>query len=53
MNKPPIGIMPRYILEERRLFDIIAAVERYIDDKQPIPIEWIEEYNDLIARVKE
>lgn len=46
-NKPPIGIEPRWVHSTDRLNDIIAAIYRYIDSGLEIPLDWIEEYNDL------
>ena len=43
--KPPIGLTPRYIFEERRMQEIIDAIERYRKAKKPIPSKWIYEYN--------
>ncbi len=47
-KKAPIGIMPEYLWNEKRLFDIICAINRYLEAKKEIPTEWIEEYNRLI-----
>jgi hypothetical protein len=44
--------MPRYIHDERRLREIQAAVARAYDAETRIPVEWIEEYNELIAARK-
>lgn len=51
--KPPLGLTPRGIIEERRLFDIIRAIHRYTEACYPIPIDWIEEYNSLIKSRKD
>lgn len=48
MNRPPIGIPPRYIWRSRRLREITEAISRYTEALAKIPIEWIQEYNDLI-----
>lgn len=45
--KPPLGLKPRYIHDEQRVDDICRAMIRYMNNKQPIPIEWLEEYNEL------
>jgi hypothetical protein len=50
--KPPLGIMPRYIHDEQRLNDLCLAINRYITGNKAIPIEWIEEYNELVKRLK-
>lgn len=49
-ERPPIGIMPRYIWEEKRIDDIREAINRYSEKALPIPSQWIEEYNDLVKR---
>lgn len=46
-NKPPIGIEPRWSHSCTRLDSIVKAVRRYIDAGLEIPVEWIEEYNEL------
>ena len=43
--------MPKNILNNIRLVDIHDAVNRYFFDKKEIPIEWIEEYNELVKKV--
>lgn len=51
-KKPPMGIMPKWRHDEMRLGSIIGAIERYIDAKCQVPLEWIEEYNQLVKEVK-
>lgn len=50
-KKPPLGIMPRHTWETKRLLEIIRAIERYVAENVSIPNEWIEEYNELTARL--
>jgi len=50
-QKPPLGIMPRYIWDESRLIQLEQAIERRIWKVNTIPIEWIEERNELIERL--
>jgi hypothetical protein len=45
--KPPIGLMPKQLWVENRLREIAAAIQRYLDEKFEIPVEWVEEYNEL------
>lgn len=45
---PPLGLMPRYIHDEKRITAIKAAIERYSEAHKAIPIEWITEYNELV-----
>jgi hypothetical protein len=46
-RKPPIGIMPKYIHDYRRHRELKEAITRFIDADLPVPVEWIEEYNNL------
>lgn len=52
MKKPPIGIMPKNVWESIRYNDLIAAIKRYLDANLPMPIEWLNEYNDFSNRLK-
>ena len=45
--KPPIGLKPRWLHETNRIQDIIDAIKRYSEAKEPIPIEWVDELNEL------
>ncbi|MGE7091671.1 hypothetical protein ACQKII_09510 [Lysinibacillus sp. NPDC048646] len=47
-NKPALGLTPRFIWLEERLNQIEKATNRYFDNKEYIPIEWIEEYNLIV-----
>jgi len=46
-DRPPLGIMPRYIHLELRRKDIIAAIRRYLDAEIKVPAEWVEEVNEI------
>ena len=48
-KKPPLGIMPRELWEERRIREILAAMKRYEKENVPIPQEWARELRDLIT----
>lgn len=48
---PPLGIMPRQIWESRRVMDILKAMDRYVEANTPIPLNWVEEYNELIKKL--
>jgi len=52
-KKPPLGLTPRFIRDEQRLNEILAAIERYAAEKTPIPLEWVEEYNEICIRLQE
>lgn len=46
--KPPLGLKPKFVNRLERLNEIRGAIVRYYDAEMQIPIEWIEEYNELI-----
>jgi hypothetical protein len=46
--KPPLGLMPKKHWIDRRISDINSAINRYMECGKEVPIEWIEEYNELI-----
>ena len=52
IDKPPLGLIPRKTyweeLNYHRRQDIIAAMHRYMEAKQPIPVEWCKELIDLV-----
>lgn len=39
LQKPPIGITPRWLLDEEREIEIRRAITRYTDAGYPVPIE--------------
>ena len=49
--KPPLGIIPKKIWKEQRLGDLRDAIDRYLEANQRVPVEWIEEYNELLVDV--
>lgn len=48
--KPPIGIRPRWIIDEKRTREIEAGVKRYLEADFPIPDEWLDELYELRMR---
>lgn len=52
LKRPPLGLMPRVIWEEQRMNQIKAAIDRYGDAEMIIPIEWVDEWNELSKKVK-
>ena len=50
--KPPIGLRPKRVSDKERLNEVRGAIVRYYDAELKIPIEWIEEYNELIDSTK-
>lgn len=49
---PPFGLKPKYIHDEHRAIDISKAIVRYLNNRLPIPIEWVQEYNELRTKEK-
>lgn len=53
--KPPLGVTPKPLLDvidaTRRLHDLRRALAQYIAEHQTISLEWVQEYNDLTARL--
>ncbi len=49
-SKPPLGIEPRELHDEARQHELISAIYRYINANKEIPIQWIEEYNNICTR---
>ena len=51
-KKPPLGLKPRKIyweeLNYHRRQDIIAAMQRRMEAKMDIPVEWCQELIDLV-----
>ena len=56
-KKPPIGLMPRDIHDRNtkieRFNQVCGAITRYYQEGLKIPIDWIEEYNELVDDVKD
>ena len=50
LRNPPLGLKPRFLVNEKRLYEVREAIVRYYNAEWQIPIEWIEEYNDLIEK---
>jgi hypothetical protein len=46
----PEGITPRHFLLEARMQEIAGGIARYAAVYEPIPPEWVEEYNELAER---
>ena len=52
IKRPPLGLVPKFIIDEKRLNEIKKAIDRYMDENYKIPLKWIEEYNELCDRIK-
>lgn len=49
--KPPLGIEPKDIWIKKRFQDLKDAISRYNNASLEIPMEWIDEYNELLKIV--
>lgn len=49
-KKTQLGIEPKWIWEEKRLEDLKKTIEIYYKNGLVIPLEWIEEYNNLLIK---
>ena len=47
LQKPPIGLKPRWIHDSERAKEILDAMARYTDANMSIPKKWIDELRDL------
>lgn len=43
----PVGITPKHIWVQLRIQEIREAIERYHEEKLPIPVEWSAELQEL------
>jgi hypothetical protein len=46
--RPPLGLVPKWVRQKERYYEVCGAIARYYDAGKKIPIEWIEEYNELV-----
>ncbi len=50
--KPPLGITPRFINDEKRHDEISLAITRYVSANKEFPAEWRDEYNEIFERLR-
>ena len=50
INRPPPGLVPKPIHEQTRFEEVCAAILRYCYAGKKIPINWFEEYNELVEK---
>jgi hypothetical protein len=51
-KKPPLGLRPKFVVDELRVREIKEAIVRYLDGFEEIPHKWIREYNNRIQSIK-
>ena len=49
-ERPPLGLLSKSIHKEKRFYDVCAAISRYYNVGWEIPIEWVEEHNELVTK---
>lgn len=49
-KKPPLGLVPRKIWDEKRAEEIKAAIDRYTKAGIDIPNAWVDEYFEIEER---
>lgn len=47
-EKPPIGLIPKYVRDKERMIEIIDACMRYTSANKTVPLKWLEELYQLI-----
>jgi hypothetical protein len=50
-SKPPLGVKPRYIIEQDRVSELESAFLRFSKANKGIPPEWVLEYMELAPKV--
>lgn len=50
VTKPALGVMTRELWNRQRQKDLEDAMARYLEAGMKIPVEWIEEYNEINDR---
>lgn len=51
VEKPTLGIKPRYLWDEERGADLARAIARYLDQGSHVPDEWMAELTDVVQRL--
>ena len=50
--QPPLGLIPKWVRQRQRYFEICEAISRYYNAGLEIPIKWVEEHNEIIKSLK-
>lgn len=46
IQKPPLGIEPKWLHDYKRANEILDAIERYSDSNIPVPKAWVIEFKE-------
>lgn len=52
IEKPPVGVKPKWMLDEERIYELFDAIMRYKKSGAAIPFEWIDELTNLLLDLK-
>jgi len=56
-KRPPLGLIPKEIYNKNnkvtRFNEVCGAISRYYNEGLQIPINWVEEYNELVDNIKQ
>ena len=44
---PPLGLTPKWVRDLQRAFEILEAMQRYVEVRKPIPQAWIDELAEV------
>jgi len=47
LEKPPIGLTPKWLRDEQRAAEILAAMGRYVEAGKRIPHAWLKELAEV------
>jgi len=51
-QEKPHGLIPKWLIRDNRIEDILSAIGRNTDKRIKIPVEWFEEYNELARELR-
>ena len=51
-KRPPLGLVPKWVRDKERFAEVCEAISRYYNEEYVIPISWVEEYNELVIKIK-
>ena len=51
MQTPTPGLIPKWIIQHQRFHEVCQAIALRCAAGQTMPIEWVEEYNELVEEL--
>lgn len=48
-SSPPIGLIPKFVRDQERAQEILAAMSRYVEAGKKFPREWVDELTQLVV----